>query len=400
MEYRDDIFEECEDGDEEVFEEDDMISCFENNESKEKLEITFKVKKDFEKLFKAICKADNILPCSSTPITLTDMVKCINLHKRVINKAELYTKMHVNYREDEKKEVKRAFKKSFGELLQGKDYMSWDYMGTFWSDQFKFSQIFEKNNEMYCRMEIQYNLFSNNFMMEAVGEKIGSFAREITEAVKVCTPFENSYTPLEFEVVDGCIKVHGITENDVSIKLIDKTKVYMVKANIMIPETMVNVIKQIDKIDQVIESVQTDEKDDRYKLQLMYEKLIYDYDMTCAFLRDHSYAGKVFGYRLYEKDRMFKEFSDKIKKILVNKDDECFSFEYSDDHSIVTELASKLSQAEENKFSDDYRHWIFSGTFINIERDFLEMAFEKVKSNMQMFGVPEQYIDIRVAEVQ
>lgn len=393
-----------EDFEDEEFIESDVISCGSfNNCIKECMEITFKVKKDFEHLFKAIKKThEKLLYIDLCAVySINEIIRCIDLQSKCVKKGPFYNTINVTFPERYQKKARKAAKKCLGELLHGSKHilLSCNFNVSMWENQIEFTEIFERNDKIYCRMEIDNLGLSNCYVLKAAGEVLGGYAEEITEVVKICDKLINSYEPLDFEMVNGCIKVHSILENDVSIKLIDKTKVYMVKANIMIPETMKNVIKQVDEIDQVIESVKP--KEDKHKLQLMYDKLTYNYDMTCAYLRDNRYESNLYNCRLYEREKLFKGFSDKIKKIVVNgDDDQLIRFEYNEDDEKTVLLASSLLNAEENKFSDDYKYWIFSGTFTNIDRVCLENAFEKIKKNVQLFGVPEQYIDIRVAEIQ
>lgn len=389
--------EECEDVE---FVEADEI--FGDSSSEQSLEITFKVKKDFARLFTAISNTHGQLMLSdgAAAPSLKELVDCIDLQSKCVAKGKLYNIIYVRFEEELVKKAKKVAKKCLGELLRGSKDATWQYIynKNMWDSQINITQILEKAGKMYCRIDIGDDSILRPASLEMVGEVIGNFAEEITDAVKICNGVIRCYEPLDFKVSDGCLKVHGILENDVNIKLVDKTKVYMVKANIMIPETIKNVIKQVDKIDQVIESVKP--SNDESRLRSIYDKLVYDYDTTCAFLRDHHYGSELIGYRQYEKERLFKEFSDNIKKIIAEEDTLYIMYNYDDTSKKGVSLASSLLQTEENRFSDDYKHWIFSGTFTNIDREFLETAFADLKKNVQSLGVPEQYIDIRVAEIQ
>lgn len=371
--------------------------------TKEMLEIKFKVKKDFEKLFKAIQRTFDEISVTilNGPISISDMIQCIDLKSKTIDRWALYTLINNRAPKSFRKQIKKKAKKELALFLAGEKETPFEEalcIGMNNNNPIEYTEVIEEDNGVYCRLRIASEYLSQQYQIERTGEKIGNFAEKVVEAVKVSKIFGEQYELLKFEVENNCLKVHGILDDDVNIRLIDKNKIYVVKADVMIPESMISVIKQVDKVDKIIESVEKRNK--KYKFQLMYEKLVYNYNMTCAFLRDHAYNEKLYEQRDYEKEQLFKSLDEDVKKVIMSDNNDYIFLDMNCGDESAIGLAAKVLKVEENRFSDDYKHWIFKGTFTNIDRKHLESGFKKLKDNIQSHGVAEQYVDIKVAEAE
>lgn len=364
--------------------------------AKDKYEVTFAIKQEFKDIFIALHKIHEEYQATGIiNASIMDLVLCIDYRGKVVNKKMLKNLFVSN--QQSMKMAKKIAKRYLGYRLKNTE--------TYWVSGFDnmFSSysvisIFEAKGEVYCRAVISIDSVNQPRVTQSFGSIIGTLGKKITAVVRVAYDFaHNTYKPLEYEVnsdKEKTLKIYESKEVAAEISIVDKTKLYMVEAHVVLPGEISKMVKRVDALDQVIESVK--ESGEKEKFLDTFRKMTFSYDMACAFININAYSYKLGMLREYEKENLLKGLDEDIQKAMMVDITGFPTSKYNED---LFNLANRIVEIKRNEFSDNFTAWDFNGTFSDISRSNLEAAFDQIKKNMMLNGMTEQYINIRVAEL-